>query len=398
MKLGREGNGVGEGGLVIINPSPSSHGYKEAWHVGEDHLDFGLYVDWQQWEVVTRQRLTDARPNPPHKFNLTRSDIRLGGIPFAVPKRGRAVGRDGGPFFEFVVHNEALGINLLIADVPGASPSWANVRVTLHGRFFLQKGDARYGYQLITAVIEELGGHVRRSELSRIDIALDLPEIGMDAFLGPYQSGHYVTRSNVRETYKSGGETLYFGKAQSQVRCCIYDKLSDAREKKTLNLMCKRRWGGETPSCATRVEFRVRRQALKRAGIDSVEDLFEKEGDLLQYLCTRWLRFTDGPLDRENRNQARIDTLPLWADVHDRFVEGVGGLSGKPLAPLPKQPVSMVQWGKQAVGVVFSAAKAEERSLKSLGAFKAYAIDLMAPYASEKLPIISRGEEGGSSK
>ena len=245
MSQGGERQGI-EYGRTLINPSLSRH--PEVWPVSEDHLSLGYYVDWKDWER-TRQRLIEARPTREH-FSLDGCDIPLGRVPFAVPCRGRAVGNGKGPYFEFILENQDLGIELLIADVPGASPSWANVRVTLHGRFFLLKGDARFGYGLVHTIIAELGGHMQRAELSRVDIALDLPEIGMEAFLAPYRANNFIARARIKCTYKSAGNTIYFGKAGSQIRACFYDKLAEAREKKKIDLMIKRRWGGKMPSCA----------------------------------------------------------------------------------------------------------------------------------------------------
>jgi hypothetical protein len=355
--------------------------------VCEDHLAAGLYPDWNDFDGL-RQILEDARPRPPVKFNLAGQDIYLAGQHFAISMTGKSVGGAGGPYYEFVLTNEKLGIEILIAGKPSLGPFCANVRFTLHGRFFLQHGDARSGYELVKRVVEELGGQITRSEVSRVDIALDLPGVDISEFLVPYEAGHFVKKPKTTTTYVSDCENLYFGKAGSQIRCCIYDKLCEARGKGTLEQMRYRRWGGVIPDSATRVEYRVRRQALKTRGISSVEDLFEKEGDLLESLTTKWLRFTAGPVDRAHNNQQRAETLPLWAEVQRLFVEGVGGLTGKPLAPLPKIAADVTQLGKQAAGVVLRAATEEQRDLPDMRAFNAYARKLMAPHAAVRLPLV----------
>ena len=117
-----------------------------------------------------------------------------------------------------------------------------------------------------------------------------------------------------------------------------------------LSLMKHRRWGGTVPSHATRVEFRLRRDALKRFGIDSPDDYFDKRGDLVHHLCDKAFRFTDGPVDRRNTTRAQI--LPLWLDVAQGFANWAGQPLGMPLLPLPKRPANVSHLILQAYGLV----------------------------------------------
>lgn len=369
----------------FINPPSGSH--RNPPVACEDHLAVGLFVDWEDWPS-TSKLLEDARPRFPEKFNLSGDDVYLGGLALTACSSGKSVGGPGGPFYEYALDNQDAGIEILVAGKPSLGPCCANVRFTLHGRFCLRKGDARFGYELVKRIVAELGGRIVRNEVSRVDLAIDLPGVDIDKFLEPFEAGHFVTKARTAPTYKSECRTLYFGSKGSQIRCCIYDKLCESRGKDTLELLRKWRWGGEVPTCATRVEFRLRRQALKTLGIGSIEQLFDKEADLLESLTTKWLRFTLGPVDREHNNQQRAETLPLWAEIGALFVAGVGGLTGKPLAPLPKAAADVSQLAKQAVGVVLRAAVQERRNLPDLRAFNGFARELMAPHAGSRLPLV----------
>ena len=67
--------------------------------------------------------------------------------------------------------------------------------------------------------------------------------------------------------------------------CRIYDKKAEVELKANPHInLCMRvyRWKcNEMPSAATRVEFELRREALKERGIDTVEDYYVKRADLV---------------------------------------------------------------------------------------------------------------------
>jgi hypothetical protein len=371
--------------------TPPSGSLSDRWYVSEDHVDMGMNVTWANWSEDTRPMLAKARD-----AKLARSLVKSGaiiplaGVRLEMSRRGKAIGGDDGDFYEYVLTDKEFGMEFLVRDMRGGSPDLLNVRAKLEGRYFLNIGDGRFGYGMIKAVIKALGGSIKDCKLSRVDLAIDLPGVGIDLFLNALDQDCYITKARSTLKYQSGCATLYLGKKTSKIRCCIYDKLcKDGGDTKALPALLMR-WGGELLSEAIRVEFRLRREALLWSGIDSVDDLFEKEGDLLNYLTTDWLRFTDRPVDRKNKNQARAKTLPLWQAISDRFVTGAGNLSGKPLAPVPPAPINVEHRAKGIVGSVLSMAKGTGTSLPNIEAFNSYALGVMEPYARERLPLVCR--------
>jgi hypothetical protein len=145
----------------------------------------------------------------------------------------------------------------------------------------------------------------------------------------------------------------------------IYDKLAEtikcANALKRFAMM-ERRWGGIMPGEAVRVEFEIRRQALKDRGIDSVNDYCTKRPDLVYYLADEWFRFTADIVDRENKNQSRAKVLPLWKEVQAAFQSWAGCPQGCSLAPLDLERVDVRQLFKQALGVIKTAARYQGRS------------------------------------
>ena len=75
------------------------------------------------------------------------------------------------------------------------------------------------------------------------------------------------------------------------------------------------------PDVLTRVEFQLRRNALKEFAvgtddrIDGVDSYLKVRDNLWRYLTTEWFRLTDEPVDRKNNHQSRAKTWPVWESV-----------------------------------------------------------------------------------
>lgn len=107
----------------------------------------------------------------------------------------------------------------------------------------------------------------------------------------------------------------------------------------------------------TRVEFRLRRDALKVKGVNTMRDLQEIEPTLVEWLTTRWFRILKDKKRRGRENRQEI--APLWREVQQRFREYFPGVDGvrREIIPLRKRPLacSAEQLLKQATGCVASA-------------------------------------------
>ncbi|MCX7009878.1 MAG: hypothetical protein NTY53_21990 [Kiritimatiellaeota bacterium] len=229
------------------------------------------------------------------------------------------------------------GLTILLQDRRRASGRSPNVIVQATGLFCLS-----YSIQeilsLIRAIITSASGRIVSEKLSRIDIALDLPNVPMDEFLQAYRERRYISRAGAPRVFESTGVSLYFGKKPLEL--IIYDKYADMRRKHGLqanserHLLITRCWGGEV-TAATRIEFRLCRKALTSRGIDTPADFLEKAPELIQYLTHSWFRMTAAAVDRTNTSRAA--TLPLWTEVAAGFQAWAGNPNGASLAPLPRR-------------------------------------------------------------
>jgi hypothetical protein len=219
-------------------------------------------------------------------------------------------------------------------------------------------------------VITKAGGKIMVEKLSRVDLCLDLPDVPMNEFCSAYQDERYICRARGRGCHENQGVTLYWGKRPSLLR--IYDKKAEIMvhaDVEKIALMEKRRWFG-IPECATRVEFELGRESLKRHGIDSPDDYFTKRADLLSYLCTEWFRLTANMVDRTNTSRAEIH--PLWNNITAGFLAWAGAPAGESLDPLDRRGIDVRQLLKQGVGVLITAAVLQGRGFLSQETFEDY--------------------------
>lgn len=328
---------------------------------GEDWFEFSAYIHWESCSFESlRARLASAK-RAARNASAPRTDIlSLVGYPAVVHATGKQFGN--GPIYPFRITWQ--GLTLLIADTPEPRGNTANLVVTVPGRTCLLRGAYR-SWQDARSLIHSLGGTISSEILSRADICLDLPGVQMSAFTAAFDAHQYITRARTRGKIESNGTTVSFGKPP--LRCIIYDKVAELATKSDNTVqtaMIERRWGGDVPEYATRIEFQVRRPALTRRGVSTIEDYFRLRGDLVADLTKNWLRLTDGPVDRSHTTRAK--TLPLWQDVQEGFAQWTGQPSGQTLAPVPRHSIDISASVSRGLGYFLSAAARRGASIASI--------------------------------
>jgi hypothetical protein len=132
-------------------------------------------------------------------------------------------------------------------------------------------------------------------------------------------------------------ETLDFGKHTSPVSCCIYHKTAEIRQKSPAkvwfhDLWKRNGWDGEAE--VWRVEFRLTREFLRAASIETAEDLPDRISALWDYCAGRpggavdglpdgWLRYVTPTNDT---NRARWPVHAAWAVIQGAFLQEDDGL------------------------------------------------------------------------
>jgi hypothetical protein len=163
----------------------------------------------------------------------------------------------------------------------------------------------------------------------------------IDDFVRLLDKGHVVTKLRKKKLIGSmtRNETIELGSV-SNAQLCIYDKGRELRSKKTNILkeaMFIRDCVGDdwynSDRPITRVEIRLGRDALKCLGVDSVNDLRERERGVIDLLTSDWFRILKCPKVRGHESTASLH--PIWIRVRELFFQYFTGNE------VP------VHWGKQ---------------------------------------------------
>jgi len=360
-------------------PSSSKLDEMEKWTGAEDWLEWSLYVDWKDWRNLNRRlkkakELAACEGAPPELCRIP----FMGGTADVEPSGARKGGKKG-PYYAYKLEYEELAVFIAERETP--HKTLPSVVIRADGMACLYPG-ARECYEKATRMIEALGGTITRNRLSRVDICLDMPGVGIEPFDRAFLEERYICRAVHKSRHSGTGVTVSIGKAP--IMCRIYDKLAEVELKanphKRLCMMVYRWKDNFLPLAAIRVEYELHREALKDRGIDSVEDYYKKRADLIHYLTHDWLRFTANPVDRENKNQSKARTLPLWNKVRKAFKRWAGEPPGLSLEPLPKEKANVRNLIKQALGVAQAAAGFQGKELKTTKALLRYIRQTAADY------------------
>lgn len=164
------------------------------------------------------------------------------------------------------------------------------------------------------------GIHIRKEVVSRVDLYADFEVPIQKQHLA--SQGRMITRAvKVANFFVNRALSgVQVGTSSIVLRC--YDKLLEMQEKQAttkqeffINL-----WG-KSPVDVTRVEYQLRRDALREFFKSSCTfaELSSRVPELWAYLTSSWFRLTARPVDRKNRHQDREVTSPFWVAVQSAF-------------------------------------------------------------------------------
>ncbi|MBN2255252.1 MAG: plasmid replication initiation factor [Deltaproteobacteria bacterium] len=286
-------------------PTPPAAEFKPLLY-GIDSLDLGFFVAWgPDW----KRRLLNLNK----KRQLAG---KKGGLLIGLPSGRTCIFKPGGKDenYRFHLQFEAYNLYLGKAAKPGTTP---NVYVSLNSRTLWLIGiDTALSW--ITDDLKTIGrGTVQFVQASRVDLCADFWILGGLSYA--FLKAHKVTR-NKKDNFWEGNddlETWYVGDKNSPIQLRGYNKGKEVTSGGTKGWFLDL-WNRETADDIWRFEFQVRRAALRQFGINSLDDLKEKQAGLWQYLTTKWfsLRLPD------NKKAERRTIHPLWSEVQNCFSNG----------------------------------------------------------------------------
>ena len=319
---------------------------------GEDWLEISLYVRHYDFENLQKQfdEAKQAAEESPDLCSYVVVGKRIASISCGTAGAGDPKNRIA---YRWVLAVTA-GIKLLLMQRAEPHRTMPNAIARITSFALLQHGLTE-SWNIVADALAALGILVERDKVSRVDPCVDLGGVGIQPFCSAYSDGRYITRARKSTKYDKElpSESYRTGRRPTGLRMGgdivirIYDKLEECRfQREKMWLLQTRRYGKEV-QLATRVEFQVRRESLKRLGVDTLNDWIKRRGSIVHCLTHSWFRLTTTEVD--GKNPKRTPILPLWIEVQDRFADWAGK-DLVPLEPLPKQPVDIEQSMAQVIG------------------------------------------------
>jgi hypothetical protein len=270
---------------------------------GIDSLDLGLYVAWgSDW----KRRL--------HSLDKKKQQARKnGGLLISMQSGRNCIFKPGGKGENYRFHLQFDAYNLFIGKAarPGTFP---NVYLSISAKILWQNG-IETALSWITEDLKAIGGGtIQLVQVSRLDLCADFLVPG--GLSHEFILSHKVTRNDKGKLYldKNELETYYAADAKSPIQLRIYNKGLEVKQG-GVKLWFLDLWKREATDDIWRIEYQVRRPALKQFGINSIDDLKEKQAGLWGYLTTKWfsLRLPD------NDKAERKTIHPFWFGVQECF-------------------------------------------------------------------------------
>ena len=319
--------------------------------------------------------------------------IDLAGSKFVVGPRGSG-GR--GCTYAYILKGE--GVTLLIHNNPKGDIQ----PIRVHFGFSILHGKRFFGVvDWVEYLLKEIGFEIERSLVSRVDLQVTLT-VDPQILFAAIRNGQSVASARGRRWEEKGGRVETFT-AGSDTQICIYDKMQELLAKQdTAKTAAVFSMFQNDFSDLTRVEYRLRRKALKAVEIHTVQDLKAKEADLIDYLTTRWFRILN--CRPSKGNETRYKAHPVWKLVTYAFktvFDEQNNVDDGDKKPLERRDPNVVRCEpeelvSQAVGVLASLVSKKlgyQKDIKKVWRYVTELLELHLPQIFKKANYRARKTE-----
>ncbi|MEO7621554.1 MAG: hypothetical protein ABIS30_00690 [Gallionella sp.] len=262
-----------------------------AYYLAADH---DCLLDYERL-AIEKEELRLSKSKKP-KF------IKLGSEEFMLAGHGTGSG------YPFLIENDAFSIQFGEFNQPSffvtfrSIALWHSSAQGLHDRFL--------------AWAASLGLRTYQPErLSRVDFTFDyhLPVIDFD-------EDNFVSSFAKDNQHRKHGKVQTFRLGEGDLGLRVYNKCDEIQESSAKTWFYEL-WGIDQD--VWRIEWQARKDWLRVVGIRTLEDLKERQGDLLRILVND---HTTLRIKRDDSNRSRWPLHPLWQDLQARVsqMEGLG--------------------------------------------------------------------------
>lgn len=224
----------------------------------------------------------------------------------------------GSHHYKFVLINNAYRIQLAGRNAKRLPLAYVQISsdwLTQHG--------PRASLDQLLGVLGQLGEVEGEAKISRADLFADFTA---PFRLNDWDERAWICRARKISRYTEGevcsGWTVGMG---GELGCRLYDKTLEIQKSGKDSLKPLWHQAGWNPlSAVYRLEFELKREALKAHGVDSLDDLLTKLGGLWAYATQDWLRLS---IPTTDENQSRWPTHPVWSVLSQVDWDGISGAS-----------------------------------------------------------------------
>lgn len=271
---------------------------------GVDRLDLSLYMRWRSgawFEELTRAKQEAQANNEPAPIIVETPD---GPAAFAV----QTTGAEG---HEWIIKNQHYTMSIGNWLEPKQRPS---VSLSVRSEALWHVG-VRDSVARMVRMLQALGAELEPIKVSRLDPCVDILLRESD-WRRDIEAG-LVTRARDINPYTQHRELTGFAIGKNDIAARFYDKpVEIARQSRKVWMFDI--WGTDAPPeehRIIRIEFQLRREKIKRLGVDRLDQLDDRLPGIWAYCVTKWLRVAENASLHHTQQRLR----PWWPVVQNGF-------------------------------------------------------------------------------
>jgi len=270
---------------------------------GHDTIECAYYLAPSEGCLLNYEQLAVHKEELRQGKSKKPTPIKLGTEEFMLAGHGTKSG------YPFLIENDDFSIQFGEFNKPSffvtfrSIALWHTSALRLNDRFI--------------AWAESVGLKAYQPErLSRVDFSFDyhLPVIDFD-------EDSFISKAVKDNQHRKNGKIQTFRFGEDAIVLRMYNKSEEITEKSAKTWFYEL-WGGVEKD-VWRIEWQVRKPWLRGIGIHTLEDLKERQGDLLRVLVNE---HTTLRIKSDDSNRSRWSLHPLWQDLQERVsqMEGLG--------------------------------------------------------------------------
>lgn len=278
---------------------------------GVDSLVISVALSWGKTSIFTvldelKEKAKELGADYQGKINHFKPDEVW---PFTIKPHG-AKG------YSWILSGGDFTFKIANSQEPGSRP---NIMAEIRSETLWRLGPEE-AIKIVLGLIKANGGHNIEAKLSRVDLCVDflMPEERWSQRL----MDNAVTRATDFAPYYSNRKLtgIRIGKGIFSAR--LYDKPLEIKQQSAKVWMYDIWDIAAVPEGKKiiRIEFQMRREALKQIGLNQTDDLVQKSPSAWAYLTKNWLKFQDRP----GLHHTQRKTFKWYEEIQDGF-NGVQG-------------------------------------------------------------------------